>query len=41
MDDLKGPHFTYLGTFNSLIHKIVTGTEILALVSMLLGINFK
>ena len=41
MDDLKGPLFTYLGTINSFIHKIVTRTEILALVYLLLGINFK
>ena len=37
----RGSNFTYLRTIQSFSHKIVTDTEILALVSMLLGINFK
>ena len=41
MDNLKGQLFTYLGTINSFIHQIVTRTEILALVSLLLGTIFK
>ena len=40
MDSLKGPLFTHLATINDSMTKIVTKTEILALVSLLLGTYF-
>ena len=41
VDNLKGPLFTYLTTIYAFIHKIITRTEILALVSFQSNINFK
>ena len=41
MDNFVEPVFTYFASIKGFIHKIVTKTEILALVSLLLGTNFK
>ena len=40
VDNLKGPLLTALATINGTVSKIVTKTEILALVSLLLGTYF-
>ena len=41
MDNFVEPVFTYFASIKGFIHKFVTKTEILALVSLLLGTNFK
>ena len=40
MDNLEGPILSALATINGTVSKIVTKTEILALVSLLLGTYF-
>jgi len=41
MDKFVKPVLTYFASIKGFIHKIVTKTEILALVSLMLGTNFK
>ena len=41
MDNFVKPVFTYFASIKGFIHKIVTKTEILALVSLLLSTNLK
>ena len=41
MDIFMKPVLTYFASIKGFIHKIVTETEILALVSLMLGTDFK